>query len=82
MSVLVKALVYYGHEGAGGLVRAKRHLEYLEYGKEHRHRPGGFDQERDQVTRAEFTAWVQAKPARGVIAHKLVISLIEDERNR
>lgn len=85
MSVLVKALGYYSHKGgklARGLARAKAHLKYLEYGKEHPNRPEGFDGDRDGVTRQEFMAHLVAQPERGVIAHKLVFSLSQEERDR
>lgn len=85
MSVLVRTLGYYSHKGgrtAGGLARVKAHLKYLEHGKMHPNPPVGFDGERDQVTRKEFMERLAAQPERGVIAHKLVFSLSQDERDR
>lgn len=85
MSVLVKALGYYSYRGgkvAAGMAKLRAHLKYLEHGKIHRNEPVGFDQERDSVDRREFMDLVRGQPERGVIAHKLVISLSEDERNR
>lgn len=84
MSVLVKALGYYSHrggKGAKGLSKLKAHLKYLEHGKEHPNQPRGFSQERDQMSRGDFMAKVGQQPERGVIAHKLVFSLSQNERD-
>lgn len=85
MPVMVKALGYHSHKGgkaAGGMRKIKAHLKYLEHGKVHEEKPRGFDSERMGVTRAEFMEKLEAQPARGVIAHKLVFSLSQDERDR
>lgn len=85
MTVLVKALGYYSHKGgkaAGGLAKVKAHLKYLEHGKVHEFKPQGFDGLRDGVTRAEFMDHLESQPQRGVIAHKLVFSMSQDERDR
>lgn len=85
MAVLVKALGYYSHQGgkaAGGLSKLKSHLKYLEYGKVHEFKPQGFDSIRDGVSRHEFMEQIERQPERGVIAHKLVFSLSQDERDR
>lgn len=85
MAVLVKALGYYSHKGgkaAKGLSKLKQHLKYLEFGKQHRNRPEGFSDREEPVSRGEFFEKVKDQPERGVIAHKLVFSLSEDERDR
>ncbi len=85
MAVLVKALGYYSHKGgkaAKGLSKVKAHLKYLEHGKVHEFKPQGFDSLRDGVTRAEFMDHLESQPERGVIAHKLVFSMSQDERDR
>lgn len=85
MAVLVKALGYYSHKGgkaAGGMAKVKAHLKYLEHGKVHEFKPQGFDGLRDGVTRAEFMDHLERQPQRGVIAHKLVFSMSQDERDR
>lgn len=85
MTVLVKALGYYSHKGgraAGGLAKAKSHLKYLEHGKTHENEPRGFDADRDRVSRKEFYEQLREQPERGVIAHKLVFSLSEQEQER
>jgi type IV secretory pathway VirD2 relaxase len=85
MPVMVKALGYHSHKGgkaAGGLRKIKAHLKYLEHGKIHEEKPKGFDGARDDVSRAEFMERLEAQPARGVIAHKVVFSLSQDERDR
>lgn len=84
MAVLVKALGYYSYKGgkeARGLSKLKAHLKYLEHGKEHPNQPRGFSQDRDQVSRGEFLARIGRQPQRGVIAHKLVFSLSQSERD-
>ena len=84
MPVLVKALGYYSHKGGKqtkGLSKVKAHLKYLEHGKEHPNEPYGFSQDREEMSRAEFLAEVEKQPQRGVIAHKLVISLSQNERD-
>lgn len=85
MSVMIKALGYYSHKGgkaAKGLAKVKSHLKYLEHGKIHRNEPIGFDREKDEVSRREFLDRLETQPERGVIAHKLVLSLSQDERDR
>jgi|GEM_PF-1741588 len=85
MPVMIKALGYHSHKGgkaAKGLSRAKDHLKYLEHRKVHEFKPQGFDDSRDGVSRAEFVQKMEAQPDRGVIAHKLVFSLSQDERDR
>jgi hypothetical protein len=85
MAVMVKTLGYYSHKGgaaAKGLSKLKSHLKYLEYGKVHENEPKGFTRESDTYSRSEFYGKVEAQPERGVIAHKLVFSLSQDERDR
>jgi hypothetical protein len=85
MPVMVKALGYYSHKGgkaAGGMAKIKGHLKYLEHGKVHDFKPQGFDGTRDGVSRAEFMEILEKQPERGVIGHKLVFSLSQDERDR
>lgn len=84
MPVLVKALGYYSYKGgkqAQGLSKLKAHLKYLEHGKEHPNRPQGFSQDQDERSRGDFLAKVGKQPERGVIAHKLVFSLSQNERD-
>lgn len=81
----MKALGYYSHKGgkaAKGLTKLKQHLKYLEFGKEHRNEPRGFNERDEPIDRKEFFEKVKDQPERGVIAHKLVFSLSEDERDR
>lgn len=81
MAVLVKTLGYLSHKGAGGLSRVKAHLKYLEYGKLHENVPKGFGRDGEEK-RSDFYQKIQEQPERGVIAHKLVFSLSQDERDR
>lgn len=85
MAVMVKTLGYFSHKGgktAGGLSKLKAHLKYLEHGKIHENDPRGFDRDSDLVRRRDFLNVVEQQPERGVIAHKLVFSLSQDERDR
>lgn len=85
MTVMVKALGYYSHKGgkaAQGLSKVKAHLKYLEHGKVHEFKPQGFDGTREHVGRSDFYEILEQQPERGVIAHKLVFSLSQDERDR
>ncbi len=83
MPVLVKALGYYSYKGGtGGITKLKAHLKYLEHGKEHPNEPRGFNSTQEQVSRGEFMDKVMDQPERGVIAHKMVFSLSQDEQQR
>lgn len=85
MAVMVKTLGYYSHKGgraAKGLTNLKSHLKYLQYGKPHENEPRGFTRDSDEYSRSDFYNKVAAQPERGVIAHKLVFSLSQDERDR
>jgi type IV secretory pathway VirD2 relaxase len=85
MPVLVKALGYHSHKGgkaAKGLSKLKAHLKYLEFGKAHPNQPQGFTSDRDEISRADFMAEVLKQPERGVMAHKLVFSLSQNERDQ
>ncbi len=84
MPVLVKALGYYSYKGgkyAQGLSKLKAHLKYLEHGKEHPNQPRGFSQGQEERSRGDFLEKVGRQPERGVIAHKLVFSLSQNERD-
>lgn len=72
MSVMVKALDYYSHTAGKALKKLKAHLN----------RPEGVDNERDRVTRREFLEQLDVQPERGVISHKLVFNLSQEERDR
>lgn len=82
---MVKTLGYYSHKGgpaAKGLSKVKAHLKCLQYGKIHENDSRGLTRESDDYSRSEFYAKVEAQPERGVIAHKLVFSLSQGERDR
>lgn len=84
MPVLVKALGFYSYKGgkqAQGLSKLKAHLKYLEHGKEHPNQPRGFSQDQDESSRRDFLEKIGKQPERGVIAHKLVFSLSQNERD-
>jgi len=83
VAVMIKALGFYSHKGGpGGIRKVRQHLKYLEFAKEHRNEPEGFNDREENVSRSEFMERIQEQPERGVIAHKLVFSLSEDERDR
>lgn len=84
MPVMVKTLGFLSHNSgraAGGIRKLTSHLKYLEYGKIHENQPKGFTRDGD-CSRADFMDKVMQQPERGVIAHKLVFSLSQDERDR
>jgi len=82
MPVMVKALGYYSHKSPKGITKVKQHLKYLEYGKQHEREPEGFTDRDQPLSRNEFMERVREQPERGVIAHKLVFSLSQEERDR
>jgi type IV secretory pathway VirD2 relaxase len=86
MAVLVKRTGYlkYRTVGKSKPMRAiNTHLKYIEQQKEkHRNKVQLFSQDKDRVERREFYDRIKDQKPHGVVAHKLVISLSEDERNR
>jgi hypothetical protein len=61
----------------------KRHIKYIEEDKEHhQNTPQLFNAESDFVQRREVYGKLNAQPKQGVVGHKLVITLSEDEWRR
>ena len=82
MTAHVKALGFY-KAGGNNLGKAKAHVRYIEADHErHENTPELFSKDQDQISRRDFYQKLDEQPERGVIAHKMVISLSQDERQR
>lgn len=84
MAANVKVLKYISHNGNGKAVgRAKGHIKYMEANREiHRNKPQLFNGEREHINRRDFFDRLEGQPKSGVVLHKMVITLSEDERDR
>lgn len=86
MAVLVKRTGYLKYRTVGKskpMQAINRHMKYIERQKEkHRNQVQLFSKDEDQTERKEFYNRVKQQKQHGVVAHKLVISLSEDERDR
>ena len=78
----VKSLGFASHNGGGKpITHIKEHIKYMEVDREHhRNKPELFTQDQDNIQRTEFFQKLNEQPKRGVVGHKLVISLSEEER--
>lgn len=80
----VKALKFISHYRDPGkaITKAKEHIKYMTAPREHhRNTPILFDEKRDFVPRREFFERLEAQPKYGVVIHKWVITLSEQERD-
>ena len=80
----VKALKFISHYRDPGkaITKAKEHIKYMTAPREHhRNTPILFDEKRDYVPRREFFERLEAQPKYGVVIHKWVITLSEQERD-
>lgn len=86
MAILVKRTGYlkYRTKGRSKPIRAiNNHLKYISAQREkHRNKVQLFSKDEDQAERQEFYNRIKEQKPHGVVAHKLVVSLSEDERNR
>lgn len=85
MAANVKVLRYVSHQGnpSKAITKAKDHIKYIEADREHhRNNPHLFNGDKDNIRRQQFYRRIEDQPKNGVVIHKLVISLSEDERNR
>jgi type IV secretory pathway VirD2 relaxase len=84
MAANVKMLKYISHNGTEKPIHsAKEHIKYMEANREkHRNKPDLFNDKADKLDRREFFKRIQEQPKNGVVLHKMVITLSEDERNR
>jgi hypothetical protein len=81
----VKHLGFESHRHSKGnpVAAVKRHIRYIEEDKEHhRNTPQLFNEETDFVRRREVYQKLNKLPKRGVVAHKLIFTLSEEERRR
>ncbi len=84
MSAHVKSLGFISHQHhARGLRAAKQHVKYITADREHhRRKPELFNDKEDNLDRRVFFQSVTDQPQRGVIAHKMVLTISEDEQQR
>jgi type IV secretory pathway VirD2 relaxase len=62
---------------------AKRHTKYIEEEKaHHRNKPVLFNDKENVVNRIDFYQKINKQPNRGVVAHKFILSLSEEEWKR
>ena len=78
----VKSLGFASHnKGGKPITHIKEHIKHIQADREHHRKPELFSKDRDHVDRREFFHKLNEQPRRGVVAHKLVISLSEEERS-
>jgi len=84
MPANVKVLQFISHNGGGKPInKAKEHVKYMEANREtHRNNPHLFNHEKDIKDRREVFRDIETQPKTGVVLHKMVITLSEDERDR
>ena len=81
---MIKHLGYATHARKGKPIRAiKSHIKYIELEKEkHRDPVHLFSKDVDQIKRKDFFVKLNEQKRQGVVAHKLIFSMSEDEKNR
>ncbi|MFD1673676.1 relaxase/mobilization nuclease domain-containing protein [Alicyclobacillus fodiniaquatilis] len=84
MTAHVKSLGFYKHGATSKpLSKAKANIKYISADHErHENKPELFSKDEDRVHRQDVYQKLQEQPERGVVAHKLVLTVSEDERNR
>ncbi|NUJ19682.1 relaxase [Bacillus glycinifermentans] len=84
MVVHVKTLGFASHhKGGKPISHIKEHIKYIELDRDHHRTPPElFTASQDNIKRIEFFQKLNEQPKVGVVAHKLVISLSEDEKER
>ncbi|MDQ4712344.1 MULTISPECIES: relaxase/mobilization nuclease domain-containing protein [Bacillaceae] len=80
----VKSLGFASHsKGGKPITHIKEHIKYIELDRDHHRTPPElFTAAQDKIQRIEFFKKLNEQPKRGVVGHKLVISLSEDEQGR
>ncbi|COE16436.1 Relaxase/Mobilisation nuclease domain [Streptococcus pneumoniae] len=80
----VKSLGFASHsKGGKPITHIKEHIKYIELDREHHRTPPElFTAAQDTIPRIEFFKKLNEQPKRGVVGHKLVLSLSEDEQGR
>lgn len=78
----VKSLGFASHnKGGKPITHVKEHIKYMNADREHhRNKPDLFNKDQDTVARRDFFQKLNEQPKRGVVGHKLVLSLSEEER--
>lgn len=82
MTAHVKALGYASYNQKKGDPKGaiKRHIKYIEQDKDHhQNKPVLFNDKDDYVNRIQFYQKINAQPNRGVVGHKLVLTMSEEE---
>lgn len=84
MAAHVKSLGFTSHNGKGKPIASlKSHIKYIEADKDHHlNKPELFNKDQDKVERKDFFKKLGEQPQRGVVGHKLVISLSADEQQK
>lgn len=84
MVATVKVLQYIRYNGSTKPIqRAKAHIKYIEADREkHREKPVLFNGKEDKVDRKEFFKRIEEQPRNGVVMHKMVLTMSEDEQKR
>lgn len=80
----VKSLGFASHNRGGKpITHVKEHIKYMEADREH-HRtdPVLFNKTEDKIHRRDFFQKLNEQPKQGVVGHKFVISMSEDERQQ
>lgn len=82
-ATVVKMLGYLSNNGTNKPIhKAKEHIKYMQVNREHhRNNPDLFNQKDNNLNRKDFFKSMENMPDQGVIMHKLVLSLREDDRN-
>lgn len=82
-ATVVKMLGYLSNNGTDKPIhKAKEHIKYMEVNRDHhRNNPHLFNQKDNHLDRKDFFKSLEDMPNQGVIMHKLVLSLREDDRD-
>ncbi|HDT6579692.1 TPA: hypothetical protein RMI67_006342 [Bacillus cereus] len=80
----VKSVGFEKHFGKNKPISAiKDHIKYIEAEKEHhRNTPHLFTEQENEIQRQTFLKKIREQPKQGVVAHKLVFTLSEDEHQK
>ncbi|KON67371.1 hypothetical protein AKG34_21365 [Peribacillus butanolivorans] len=84
MATNVKILRYISYNGTDKPIKkAKEHIKYIEANREkHRNNPDLFNEKEDKVNRKEFFKRLDEQTPNGVVLHKMVLTMSEDEQKR
>ena len=90
MTAIAKRISYLTHARRGKpITSAKKHIKYVEANRMkkdgepvHRNIPSLFNSEQNKIDRKDIYKILDNQPKQGVVMHKFVFSISEDERNR